>query len=668
MNKLPLSLLVCTTIAIVPTRTAHAVSDLDKAVLLHHVAEHAHHEMVELSSMPALHKHIMEMPADECSEAFCAVRDMAMAHDGKVTMSLAQAALHELGMTCEVMRELTRAGNYLIPQFEEITVSTNLTAPNINTASGQATTIGSSAGDNVSIDAGANKNINIGTSAVVHTINIGNDNTVANIIKIGGHNSEVYIDGTIVDIKLSKVQTDSLVVDKTADIGGDLKVYNSMAANLDTTTAPVVFSVDNLTGNTVVEGTLSVTGATTLSNTLAVTGAATLSNTLAVAGDVSVNTNKFTVAAASGNTAIAGTLAVTGATTLTGAAQINNTVGVTGVTSITNATDSTSTANGALVVSGGVGIAKKLNVGDNLTVNTDKFVVIAASGNTAIAGTLGVAGNVAVNTDKFVVTAASGNTAIAGTLGVAGNVAVNTDKFVVTASSGDTAIKGVTSITNDTDSTATTDGALVVSGGAGIAKKLYVGGDLHLGADKFVVTAASGNTAIAGTLSVTGATTLTGAAQINNTLGVTGVTSLTNATNTTASNSGALVVTGSAGIGGRLNVAGTFQAPLSNGTGSMGAFQIWSGNESPLSFTNGVASLTLTNVGTIVGAVLAPTAGDIPASPYNTSLAFKIEKDSMNANKAVVTAYNSATGIAISGGTNVSVKINYIVFGTLNTL
>jgi len=39
---------------------------------------------------------------------------------------------------------------------------------------------------------------------------------------------------------------------------------------------------------------------------------------LAVSGNVAVNTNKFSVAAASGNTAIAGTLAVTGASTFTG--------------------------------------------------------------------------------------------------------------------------------------------------------------------------------------------------------------------------------------------------------------------------------------------------------------------------------------------------------------
>ena len=41
--------------------------------------------------------------------------------------------------------------------------------------------------------------------------------------------------------------------------------------------------------------------------------------TLDVAGNVAVNTNKFTVAAATGNTGVAGTLGVTGATTLSGA-------------------------------------------------------------------------------------------------------------------------------------------------------------------------------------------------------------------------------------------------------------------------------------------------------------------------------------------------------------
>lgn len=57
--------------------------------------------------------------------------------------------------------------------------------------------------------------------------------------------------------------------------------------------------------------------------TLDASGATTLSTTLAVTGNVAVNTNKFNVTAASGNTTVAGTLGVTGATTLTGDATLS---------------------------------------------------------------------------------------------------------------------------------------------------------------------------------------------------------------------------------------------------------------------------------------------------------------------------------------------------------
>jgi hypothetical protein len=112
--------------------------------------------------------------------------------------------------------------------------------------------------------------------------------------------------------------------------------------------------------------------------------AAFTATTGAFSSDLSVNTNKFTVAASSGNTVVAGTLGVT----------------------------------------------------SDLAVNTNKFTVAAASGNTVVAGTLGVTSDVAVNTNKFTVAASTGNTVVAGTLGVTGDFAINTNKFTVTASSG----------------------------------------------------------------------------------------------------------------------------------------------------------------------------------------------------------------------------------------
>lgn len=107
----------------------------------------------------------------------------------------------------------------------------------------------------------------------------------------------------------------------------------------------------------------------TMTSSPAISGTSlVLSSTLEVDGNLSVNTNKFNVTAASGNTAIAGTANVVG----------------------------------------------------DLSVATNKFNVTAASGNTAIAGTANVVGDFSIATNKFNVTAASGNTAVAGTLTAAG--------------------------------------------------------------------------------------------------------------------------------------------------------------------------------------------------------------------------------------------------------
>ena len=70
--------------------------------------------------------------------------------------------------------------------------------------------------------------------------------------------------------------------------------------------------------------TLGVTGATTLSSTLDVTGAT------GIDGDFDVATDKFTVASATGNTAVAGTLNVTGASTLSSTLAVTGAITATG--------------------------------------------------------------------------------------------------------------------------------------------------------------------------------------------------------------------------------------------------------------------------------------------------------------------------------------------------
>ena len=93
-----------------------------------------------------------------------------------------------------------------------------------------------------------------------------------------------------------------------------------------------------------------------------------MAGTLDVTSDLNVNTDKFTVASATGNTAIAGDLDVT----------------------------------------------------SNLNVNTDKFTVASATGNTAVAGTLDVTGNTALTGDLDI----SGNTTLT-------NVSINGNLDIV---------------------------------------------------------------------------------------------------------------------------------------------------------------------------------------------------------------------------------------------
>jgi len=100
------------------------------------------------------------------------------------------------------------------------------------------------------------------------------------------------------------------------------------------------FTVEAISGNTAVAGTLAVAGAFAPSS-LGVTGAATVGTTLTVTGDFVVGADKFTVEATSGNTAVAGTLAVAGDTTLstlqvTGAADLSSTIAVGGAAALSS--------------------------------------------------------------------------------------------------------------------------------------------------------------------------------------------------------------------------------------------------------------------------------------------------------------------------------------------
>ena len=142
---------------------------------------------------------------------------------------------------------------------------------------------------------------------------------------------------------------------------------------------------------------------------------------------------------------------------------------------LSQATQSTSTTTGDLVVAGGVGIAKSVYIGGDLTVSgvfnggavefgnikiaqTDDNTIDTKSGNLKISSS----GSVEINDDLNVV----------GILSATGNVTLGN------ATSDATTVSGTLAVQSTTNSTSKSTGAVVVSGGVGINNDLHVGGDI----------------------------------------------------------------------------------------------------------------------------------------------------------------------------------------------
>ena len=232
-----------------------------------------------------------------------------------------------------------------------------------------------------------------------------------------------------------------LAVTKKAYIGDDFDIGGGS------------FTVDGPSGNTVVGGTLDITGGTTTLSSIIATSTANLQSTLNVGGGFNINTNKFNVASASGNTDIAGTLDVTNAVdfdstlNVDGNADFNSGIDVTagaatfaGLVQANNVTDSSAYNDSAASVhtDGGLSVKKKAYVGDDLSVGGSagvKFTVDGPTGNTNITGTLTV----------------QDDTTLQGTLGVTGQITGN----VTGALTGNADTASLVDVTNTTGSNLT---------------------------------------------------------------------------------------------------------------------------------------------------------------------------------------------------------------------
>ena len=186
----------------------------------------------------------------------------------------------------------------------------------------------------------------------------------------------------------------SLIVNGATQLKSTLAVTGNTSLYTVSTSGLATLASLTVNGATQLKSTLAVTGATTLASTLSVSDIVTFAKTLRVTG---ATTLKSTLGV-TGATTLASTLSVTGATTLASTLSVTGATTIAGATKVTNVTDSTSATTGAVVVTGGVGIRKNLNVGGTFTAAATTLAALIVNGTTEIKSTLTVKGATSLST------------------------------------------------------------------------------------------------------------------------------------------------------------------------------------------------------------------------------------------------------------------------------
>jgi hypothetical protein len=220
--------------------------------------------------------------------------------------------------------------------------------------------------------------------------------TGTNIITNLGTNRVTYVNaaGTLTTVAGFTFDGANLAVPGYTSLNGGATLSAATVTN-----SLLVSGTETVTGLATFNGGANVSTTLTATN-LVVTGSATLP------GNISLTALTITNLTVTNNETIGNNLLVSNLFTATMAATFGSTISAGGVVSITNSTDSNATNNGALVVTGGVGIGKNLTVGTAVTVGTATTQTVVNSfysNNTLLSSyTSGfIQTNSAINLDTF---------------------------------------------------------------------------------------------------------------------------------------------------------------------------------------------------------------------------------------------------------------------------
>jgi len=176
----------------------------------------------------------------------------------------------------------------------------------------------------------------------------------------------------------------------------------------------------------------------------------------------------------------------------------SNDVDVSNDLTVEGTTDSSSSSTGSLRIKGGVGVAKNMYIGGNLDIDGDTDI-----------DDLNIAGDIVADGTGFdinVTNVTIDGTGILeiGTDASSNDVTIGNSTKTVTIGN-DLNITGVNKVLDTTDSSSSTTGALIVSGGVGIAKKVYMNDTLAVNGESIF----TGNISANGVLNVNNLINLT---------------------------------------------------------------------------------------------------------------------------------------------------------------
>ena len=321
------------------------------------------------------------------------------------------------------------------------------------------------------------------------------------------------------------------------------------------------------------------------------------------------------------NLVLSGTGSISGVNTLT-----TTTLNLSGILTSNNTTPTTLNNNGALVISGGIGIsnttdavsstnggtftsagggafAKSLFVGTALTtsiINLDGIITSTNATATTLNnnGALKLAGGIGISNTTDAVSSTNGGTfTSAGGGAFAKALFVGTNITLAGTLSGVTTLglSGVVTSTNTTATTANTNGAIVLAGGIGISNTTDAINTTNGG----TFTSAGGG-AFAKSLFVGNNITLAGTLSGITTLSLSGILTSANTTVTTLNNNGALVLSGGIGISNATDaISSTNGGTFTSAGGGAFAKSLFVGNNITLAGTlSGITTLGLSGVAT----------------------------------------------------------------------